>query len=120
MVKIKGKEKEIAAIVIEPARGQHANKDFLMKLRDLCDELGAVLIFDEITSGFRECPGGLHRNLTQSLTHLAVFAKSIKTDIPLGVVIGTEKVILRTHLFRVQIGQMQLGPRRQLRVSTNM
>ena len=92
LVKIKGKEKEIAAIVIEPARGQHANKDFLMKLRDLCDELGAVLIFDEITSGFRECPGGLHRNFNIK-PDLAVFAKSIANGYPLGVVIGTEKVM---------------------------
>lgn len=89
---IKGKEKEIAAIVIEPARGQYADKNFLKKLRDLCDELGAVLIFDEITSGFRECPGGLHRKFDVK-PDIAVFAKSIANGYPLGVVIGNVSVM---------------------------
>ena len=58
---IKGKENNIAAIMIEPARGEEAPKEYLSQLKDLAAEIGAVLIFDEITSGFRMCPGGIHR-----------------------------------------------------------
>lgn len=92
LAKIKGKENEIAAMVIEPARGRYASGAFLTNLRELCDELGAVLIFDEITSGFRECAGGLHR-LFGVKPDVAVFAKSIANGYPLGVVIGTESVM---------------------------
>ena len=47
--KIKGQEKEIAAIVIEPARGNEAPDEYLTKLREISSEIGAVLVFDEIT-----------------------------------------------------------------------
>ena len=90
--KIKGRETEIAAVVMEPARGRYASKDFLTKLKEVCEEIGAVLIFDEITSGFRECIGGLHRQFSIK-PDIAVFAKSIANGYPLGVVIGTEQVM---------------------------
>ena len=60
--KVRGKEKTIAAIVIEPARGEDAPAGYLKALRELATEIGTVLIFDEITSGFRMCAGGIHRN----------------------------------------------------------
>ena len=90
--KIKGIEKQIAAVVIEPARGNYSNAEFLIKLRDLCDDIGAVLVFDEITSGFRECIGGLHRQFPCK-PDIAVFAKSIANGYPIGVVIGAENVM---------------------------
>ncbi len=49
--KIKGQEGQMAAIVIEPARGEAAPAGYLTALRALASEIGAVLIFDEITSG---------------------------------------------------------------------
>jgi glutamate-1-semialdehyde 2,1-aminomutase len=90
--KIKGKEKQIAAIVIEPARGENAPSDYLIALKELADEIGAVLIFDEITSGFRLCAGGLHR-LYNVNPHLAVFAKSLANGYAMSAVIGTEHVM---------------------------
>lgn len=48
---------EIAAVIIEPIAGNMglvpATKDFLTALRELCDKFGAVLILDEVMSGFR-------------------------------------------------------------------
>jgi len=90
--KISGKEKQIAAIVIEPARGEHAPAGYLMALKELASEIGAMLIFDEITSGFRMCAGGIHRNYNVH-PDMAVFAKSMANGYAMAVVMGTEKVM---------------------------
>jgi len=90
--KIKGKEKQIAAIVIEPARGENAPPGYLQALRELAAEIGAVLLFDEITTGFRMCAGGIHRNYG-IYPDMAVFAKSMANGYAMSVVMGTEKVM---------------------------
>lgn len=90
--KIRGKEKQIAAIVIEPARGEDAPAGYLRALRELATEIGAVLIFDEITSGFRMCAGGIHRNYGV-YPDMSVLAKSMANGYAMSVVMGTEKVM---------------------------
>ena len=52
----------IGAIVIEPARGNDLPKETLLKLKKISKDIGSILIFDEITSGFRMCVGGIHMN----------------------------------------------------------
>jgi glutamate-1-semialdehyde 2,1-aminomutase len=81
---------KIAAIVMEPQRDIKPKKNFLQKIRTICTKNNIILIFDEITSGFRMCYGGLH------LTHkvnpdMAVFAKGISNGYAMGVVIGNNK-----------------------------
>lgn len=49
---------ELAAIVMEPIRSQDPAPGFLQSIRGLAEECGAVLIFDEITAGFRLNSGG--------------------------------------------------------------
>jgi glutamate-1-semialdehyde aminotransferase len=90
--KVKGREKEIAAIVIEPARGEDAPAGYLKNLRDLASEIDAVLVFDEITSGFRMCAGGIHRNYGV-YPDIAVFAKSMANGYAMAAILGTEKVM---------------------------
>ena len=90
--KIRGEEKKIAAIIIEPARGEAASIDYLKDLKELANDIGSVLIFDEITSGFRMCAGGIHRVYGVN-PDIAVFAKSIANGYPMSVVIGTEEVM---------------------------
>ena len=45
-----------AAVIIEPIQGEagvrKANRDYIKNLRKICDDLGAILIFDEIQTGF--------------------------------------------------------------------
>ena len=72
----KGLENKIAAIIIEPARGNEAPKELLTKLKNISKDIGSVLIFDEITSGFRMCAGGIHLRYGIS-PDIAVFAKSL-------------------------------------------
>ena len=83
---------EIAAVVIEPARGEAASFEYLTELKNYCDQIGAKLIFDEITSGFRECVGGFHRSINVN-PDMAVFAKSIANGYPIAMVIGTKEVM---------------------------
>lgn len=56
------KELDLACIVIEPVQGIAgfipAEREFLKGLREICDETGALLVFDEVITGFRLAPGG--------------------------------------------------------------
>jgi glutamate-1-semialdehyde aminotransferase len=90
--RVRGKEEQIAAIVIEPARGEDAPPGYLKALKEVAAEIGAVLIFDEITSGFRMCAGGIHRIYGVS-PDIAVFAKSIANGYPMSVILGSESVM---------------------------
>ena len=90
--KIKGKETKIAAIVIEPARGEDAPAGYLRALRELSSEIGAVLLFDEITTGFRMCAGGIHRNYGVK-PDIAVFAKSMANGYAMAAILGVERVM---------------------------
>ena len=85
--KAKGKENNIAAIIVEPARGEDAPKEYLLSLKEFANEIGAVLIFDEITSGFRMCAGGLHLKYGVN-PDIAIFAKSIANGYAMATVIG--------------------------------
>ena len=89
---IKGRESEIAAIVVEPARGEDAPKDFLRGLREVASEIGAVLIFDEITTAFRMNAGGIHLRYGVN-PDVAVFAKCIANGYAMAAVLGTERVM---------------------------
>ncbi len=89
---IRGREDRIAAIVIEPARGQEAPPGFLAHLRERASEIGAMLVFDEITSGFRMCAGGMHR-LFDVKPDIAVLAKSMANGYPMAAVMGTARAM---------------------------
>jgi glutamate-1-semialdehyde 2,1-aminomutase len=82
----------LAAIVIEPQRGQRPTEEFLGGARELADEAGAVLIFDEITSALRLTEGGVH-TLYGVDPDLAVFAKAIGNGFPIAAIIGVADVM---------------------------
>lgn len=90
--KANGIEKEIAAIIVEPARSEDAQKDYLITLKEFANEIGAVLIFDEITSGFRMCAGGLHLKYGIN-PDMAIFAKSMANGYAMAAVIGREYIM---------------------------
>ncbi|MGE4348756.1 MAG: glutamate-1-semialdehyde 2,1-aminomutase [Candidatus Berkiella sp.] len=89
----------IAAVIIEPIAGNvgciPADTEFLMALRKLCDAYGAVLIFDEVITGFRVGLTGAqgHYNITPDLTTLG---KIIGGGMPVGAVGG--KAAIMDHL----------------------
>ncbi len=89
---VAGRDKEIAAIIIEPARGEDAPKGFLLELKEYAKKIGAVLIFDEITTGFRMCAGGIHLKYGVN-PDMAVFAKCIANGYAMAAIIGIKPVM---------------------------
>ena len=56
-------EKKIGIIKMEVCRSSKPNIKFLKKINSLCKKKKIILIFDECTTGFRECLGGLHKKI---------------------------------------------------------
>ncbi len=86
------KENKIGVIVMEPRREHEPEKDFLKNVRKIADRIGAVLIFDEVTSGFRMNVGGIHM-LYRVYPDIAVFGKAMGNGYPMAAVIGRRKVM---------------------------
>ena len=83
---------EIAAIVMEPVRSTPPDEGFLESVRKLATEVGAVLIFDEISTGFRYEVGGFH--LRAGVTpDIAVFAKAMSNGFAMAAVLGKSDVM---------------------------
>ena len=78
---------EIAAIIIEPVAGNMGcilpAEGFLQGLRELCDENGALLIFDEVMTGFRLAKGGV-QELMDVRADIVTFGKVIGGGLPVG------------------------------------
>jgi glutamate-1-semialdehyde 2,1-aminomutase len=89
---VAGNRDDIAAIVMEPMREREPAPDFLQAVRRIADEINAVLVFDEITSGFRINTGGAHMTLGVR-PDVAVFAKAMSNGFPMAAVIGTRDVM---------------------------
>tara|TARA_B100000886_G_scaffold307078_1_gene239866 strand:+ start:16323 stop:17648 length:1326 start_codon:yes stop_codon:yes gene_type:complete len=83
---------EIGTVILEPLRGEKISKAFLQKVRDICSENNVVLIFDEVTSGFREFIGG-HHMLSGINPDIALFGKTISNGIPMAVAVGKKKIM---------------------------
>ncbi|MEM2618815.1 MAG: aminotransferase class III-fold pyridoxal phosphate-dependent enzyme [Candidatus Hadarchaeales archaeon] len=86
------KNGNIGAIVMEPRREQEPKNNFLRKVRRIADEIGAVLIFDEISSGWRMNVGGIHM-LYGVHPDISVFGKAMSNGFPMGAVIGRGEVM---------------------------
>lgn len=84
--------REIGVIIMEPERSVSPIKGFLEGVKALAKEIGAVLIFDEVTSGFRMNLGGIH--LLRGVTpDIAVFGKALGNGFPIAAIIGNRDVM---------------------------
>lgn len=83
---------QLAAIIMEPCRYRDPDPSFLTHVRDVAHRIGAVLIFDEITIGWRTCFGGTHLRLDVE-PDMAVFAKALGNGHPMSAVIGRSSVM---------------------------
>jgi glutamate-1-semialdehyde 2,1-aminomutase len=77
----------IAAVIVEPLAGNmgvvHPADGFLRALREVCTAAGALLIFDEVISGFRMSPGGV-QEVTSVRPDLTCLGKIIGGGLPVG------------------------------------
>ena len=76
---------QLAAIVLEPTRHESPNDGFLEAVRALADETGAVMVFDEVSSGWRFHLGGAHMKYGVH-PDLAVFAKATGNGYPISAI----------------------------------
>jgi glutamate-1-semialdehyde 2,1-aminomutase len=77
----------LAAIVIEPVVEKLPTPQWIARARELCDQMGAVLIFDEIKTGFRLATGG-YQAYAKVTPDLASFGKALANGYPLSAVVG--------------------------------
>lgn len=83
---------KLAAIVIEPVVERMASKQWIEKARELTVELGAVLIFDEMKTGFRLATGG-YQEYAKVTPDLATFGKAFANGYPLAAVCGKKDLM---------------------------
>lgn len=84
---------EVACIILEPARTYQPENDYLHKVRDIADEYGVVLIFDETVTGFRYSRGGAQEYFGVT-PDLGVFGKAMGNGFPLTCVAGRGDVMM--------------------------
>ena len=82
----------LACVIMEPVRNNMPEGNFLQYVRDGIHRVGGLLIFDEITIGWRLTFGGSHRILGVN-PDMAVFAKSTGNGHPIAAVIGTKEAM---------------------------
>ena len=83
---------KLAAVVMEPTRHDHPDPGFLEGVREMCDRTGAVMVFDEITAGWRFALGGAHLHYGVA-PDIAVFAKALGNGHPIAAIIGRTAVM---------------------------
>ena len=86
----------IAAIIIEPVAGNMGcvppKSGFLEGLRSLCDQYGALLIFDEVMTGFRLAPGGAQEYLGIR-ADIVTYGKVLGGGLPVGAFASTHEIM---------------------------
>ncbi|MEM3536694.1 MAG: aspartate aminotransferase family protein [Candidatus Bathyarchaeia archaeon] len=94
------KKEEVSTIIIEPVLGAGggipAQKEFLKALREICDEKGTLLIFDEVITGFRLAPGGAQQYYGVK-ADIVVFGKILGGGFPIGAFCGRKEVMERLN-----------------------
>ena len=87
---------QIAAIIIEPVAGNMGcippASGFLEGLRNLCDQFGSYLIFDEVMTGFRLAKGGA-QELLGVKADIVTFGKVIGGGLPVGAFAASEEIM---------------------------
>jgi glutamate-1-semialdehyde aminotransferase len=83
---------QLAAIVIEPVIERLPSEEWIAKARELATSLGAVLVFDELKTGFRLRTGG-YQALSGVTPDLAAFGKAMANGFPLAAVVGHKNVM---------------------------
>ena len=90
--------RELAAVITEPIMANMGcilpRDGYLQKVCDLAHEYGALLILDEVVTGFRYAPGGCqqHYDLTPDLS---TFGKALGAGFPVGAVAGPRAILDR-------------------------
>jgi glutamate-1-semialdehyde 2,1-aminomutase len=83
---------QLAAIVIEPVVERLPSKEWIERARKLATASGAVLVFDEIKTGFRLRTGG-YQAFAEVIPDLSAFGKAMANGFPLSIVCGHRDIM---------------------------
>ena len=87
---LKARGSEIAAVLVEPVQSRRLDfqpKEFMHELRQVTEQTGSALVFDEVVTGFRVHPGGAQAYFGVR-ADLATYGKVVGGGLPVGVVTG--------------------------------
>jgi len=88
---VKG-NKDIGVIVVEPIRHHEPKDNFLGKVKEIAKQINAVLIFDEITSGFRINVGGAYTKYDVE-PDVVVYGKAMGNGFPIAAIVGKKEIM---------------------------
>ena len=83
---------KVAAVMLEPLRSEMPPAGYLEGVIKVAHQHDAIVIFDEVSTGFRPAAGGVQQLLGVT-PDMAVFAKSISNGYPMGAVVGKRDVM---------------------------
>ena len=77
---------------MEVSRTYKPKNNFLRRIRKICNKKKIVLIFDECSSGFRECNGGLHKKFGV-YPDISMFGKALGNGYAITGILGKKKIM---------------------------
>lgn len=83
---------EIAAVITEPVIIETPKNDFLNRVKEICHQNEALLIFDEVVDGFRFSIGGAQKYFGVT-PDLATFGKAAANGMPLSIIAGKREIM---------------------------
>ncbi len=87
----------VAAVIVEPVQGEagivEPQNDFLKRLRQRCDEVGALLIFDEIQTGFGRTGQWFAFEKYDCIPDIITFAKGLGGGMPIGAFVANKQLM---------------------------
>jgi glutamate-1-semialdehyde 2,1-aminomutase len=97
--RIQQNKKDLAGIILEPVSGEGgfipATIEYLKMLRSETEKLGALLIFDEVITGFRVALGGAQERLG-IVPDLTTLGKIVGGGFPVGALVGKREILEKT------------------------
>ena len=79
---------DVAAIMLEPMRSEFPREGYLEEVKDLAHKNGSLLIFDEVSCGWRMSVGGAQKKIGVT-PDITAFAKAMSNGYPMGAVVGS-------------------------------
>ena len=85
-------DEQVACVILEPTIFQPPEQDYLRTLKRACEAAGALLVFDEMWTGFRVALGGAQQRF-DVVADLACFSKAVANGMPLSLLTGRADVM---------------------------
>jgi len=85
-------DEDTACVILEPFVFEAPKNNFLQELKDVCEENGTLLIFDEMWTGFRIAIGGAQEYFNV-IPHLACYSKAFANGMPISLLTGRKDIM---------------------------